>query len=274
MSSPSRDNHEVATKDISEFKNPQEAYNYISVTTGRVNINWIIVNEHLLAALTAKNYKKSNLTPNGIYISDERKLEILQALGIEREKDIEDFINEIEYQYLMIGEYAGKAENIKIYSIHKDYRNMLDTLRNKLESYKNKHPKVLDILQKIQKYRESLNNSYLDENNKPESYDQWKIYIDNIRDFIEELKNTEVISEEQDKKHDIYALQIQQYFPKTIWLPNMIGTNYFVGLTEQEYAHIDNDIVNLAEELTAIYTTKKLTSQDDNNNLGNTIAQA
>lgn len=271
MSSPLRDNHEVPTKDIAEFTDPKDAYNYISVTTGRININWIIVNEHLLAALRAKDYKKEKLTPYGTYISHEKKLEILQALGIAQERDIQAFIDEVEHQYLMIGEYAGKPENIKIHSIHKDYRNMLDSMRDKLEPYKQIHPKVSNILKQIIQYRENLNNSYIDESNIPESYDEWKIYIDNIRDFIEELKNTKVISEEQDKKHHIYALQIQQYFPKTIWLTDIIGTKYFEWLTEQQYAHIDNDIMNIAEELTAIYTSKKL---HNDTTPENTIAQA
>gem|GEM_PF-5259803 len=39
MSSPLRDNAEVPTKDIAEFANPKEACNYISIASGRININ-------------------------------------------------------------------------------------------------------------------------------------------------------------------------------------------------------------------------------------------
>ena len=271
MSSPLRDNAEVPTKDIAEFANPKEACNYISIASGRININWIIVNEHLLAELTLSKSRENKLTQNGIFITKEKKREILKALWREKEKDFEEFIEEIEHQYLIIGKHAGNPEDIKIYSIHKDYRTMLDTMKNKLEPYKDTHTKVSNLLKQITEYREKLNNSYLDKNNAPESYDEWKIYIDNIRDFIEELKNTNVISEEQDKKHHIYALQIQQYFPKTIWLTDIVGTKYFEWLTEQQYAHIDNDIMNVAEELTAVYTYKKL---HNDTTPENTIAQA
>lgn len=99
--------------------------------------------------------------------------------------------------------------------------------------------------------------------NELKSYQERENYCKQIRYFIEELKNTDIISEEQNKKQHAYAIQIQQFFPKTIWLPDMIGTDYFSWRTEQQYAHIDNDIMNLAQELTAVYVNKKLNKQDD-----------
>lgn len=112
---------------------------------------------------------------------------------------------------------------------------------------------------------------WLKKENIPHAYEERLNYCKEIRNFIEELKNTEIISDEQDKKQHIYAMQVQKYFPKTIWLPDIIGTNYFAALSPEQYAHIDNDIMNLAQELTAIYVQKKLNKQETS--VSNSVSQ-
>lgn len=177
---------------LSHFLTSQEALDHIK-DGGWVLVEQIAITNELLSELQNTQKDQHSLYPNGIFISNEKKERLLQALWLKQE-------------------------------------------------------------------------------NTPSSYKERQNYCKQIRDFIEELKNTEVISEEQDKKQYAYALQIQKYFPKTIWLPDMIWTNYFASLTEEQYASIDNDIMNLAEELTAIYVQKKLNKQETTPT--NSISQA
>lgn len=74
--------------------------------------------------------------------------------------------------------------------------------------------------------------------------------IDNFSEFVEYIEKNGVSDErEYDRRHN----RIQKYFPQSLGLPNMIGTDYFWWFSTEQYLIREGQVIDLHTRMIAAY---------------------